>query len=263
VYAQGCSRANAAANAVKVQDLVVTAADFHFRSAQRLPAGLTRIRLYNEGSQFHHVQLVRLAAGHTFSEFVERLNAGDFKLSWATFVGGPDTPMPKGVAEATLLLIPGEYAMICIISGADHVPHVAKGMALPLTVTAARARAIVEPDAEVHMSLREYAFDITPAISAGRRTLRVENAGQQPHHVALVRLGPGRSAEDALAWFKQMTGAPLDTPIGGTTALAPGVVNFITADFEAGNYALICFLPDSSDGRSHAQHGMLRQIRVR
>ena len=59
---------------------MVTAADFHFRAPDTIPAGLTRIRLKNDGPEFHHVQLVRLEGGHTFTELLERMAAGEFAL---------------------------------------------------------------------------------------------------------------------------------------------------------------------------------------
>lgn len=259
-----CGPANAADRAMAPpHELHVTTADFHFRAARSVPAGLTRITLHNAGPQPHHVQLVKLDPGHTVAEFVERIRARQFLVPWATYVGGPESPPSNGTAQATLMLTAGEYAMVCFISGADHVPHIAKGMVLPLTVTESKPLAYEAPKADVRVTLREYAFDIEPEITAGRRTLRIENSGSQPHHVALVRLGPGRSVADALAWFKEMKGVPPDEGIGGTTVLGPGVVNYVAADFVPGEYALICFVPDAKDGVSHARHGMVRQIRVR
>jgi len=35
-----------------------------------------------------------------------------------------------------------------------------------------------------------------------------------------------------------------------------------TADFAPGNYALVCFIPDSKDGKPHYAHGMTKQFNV-
>ena len=48
----------------------------------------------------------------------------------------------------------------------------------------------------------------------------------------------------------------------GTTDLDRGEVNIVTADFEPGEYALLCFVPDVKDGKPHTEHGMIRQITV-
>lgn len=34
-------------------------------------------------------------------------------------------------------------------------------------------------------------------------------------------------------------------------------------NFEVGDYALICIVPDAADGRPHEMHGMVRTIHVR
>lgn len=77
-----------------------------------------------------------------------------------------------------------------------------------------------------------------------------------------VRLQPGKTAADVLAWLKTKTGPPPGEPYGGTAALQTGEVNFVTADFPKGDYALLCFVPDAGDGRRHVAHGMVGQIRV-
>ena len=41
-------------------------------------------------------------------------------------------------AEATLTLEPGNYLLTCFVPGADHVPHIAKGMSRALTVASPR-----------------------------------------------------------------------------------------------------------------------------
>jgi len=245
------------------QELLVTAADFHFRAPQSIPAGLTRVRLTNDGPQFHHVQLIRLADGHTVQELMDLFARKQFSAPWATFVGGPEAPMPGRATEVTLDLTEGQYVMICVISTPpDHVPHVAKGMALPLTVTAATTPRAREPEADVRLVLDDYSFTTTPEIRAGRHTIRVENAAAQPHHVDIVKLAPGKTAQDALQWSKTHEGPPPAELFGGATAIAPGKVNFITADFTPGDYAFFCFMPDAKDGKSHVAHGMVRQIHV-
>jgi hypothetical protein len=80
--------------------------------------------------------------------------------------------------------------------------------------------------------------------------------------VEFVRLRPGKTAADVLAWLKTKAGPPPGEPYGGTAALQTGEVNFVTADFPKGDYALLCFVPDAGDGRRHVAHGMVGQIRV-
>jgi uncharacterized cupredoxin-like copper-binding protein len=137
-----------------------------------------------------------------------------------------------------------------------------KGMVKPLTVTASsnQARAAA-PDARI--TLRDYSYEVTPEIAAGKRTIRVENAAAQPHELILVRLAPGKSATDMVAWLEKMQGPPPGAPVGGATLLSHGASNDVTADFTAGEYALLCMVPDVGDGKPHVAHGMVQQITVR
>ena len=92
--------------------------------------------------------------------------------------------------------------------------------------------------------------------------MRVENAADQPHEVVIARLAPGKTVSDLLDWTKRFDGPLPGEPAGGTTSLAPGAVNFFTADFAPGNYVMLCFVPDESDGRPHLAHGMLSEFRI-
>jgi uncharacterized cupredoxin-like copper-binding protein len=260
--AQGDARENGAAAPATANVVTITATDFAFQAPATIPAGLTTINLVNRGPELHHVQLVKLAEGHTVQELMEAVKHDGPPPPWVSFVGGPNTPVPGGQAQATLDLAPGSYAIVCFIPSTDGVLHVAKGMVKPLTVTPASSRArAAAPDARI--TLRDYAYEITPEIAAGKRTIRVENEAAQPHELILVQLAPGKSAADMLAWIGKMQGPPPGAPVGGTTFLSQGVSNDVTVDFQPGEYALLCMVPDARDGKPHVAHGMVRQITVR
>ena len=243
--------------------VTITAREFAFGAPATIPAGLTTVRLVNQGQEMHHVQLVRLDAGHTVAELMELAQReGEPIPAWATFVGGPNVHAPGAHSETTMVLEAGEYALVCFIPSADGVPHFAKGMVKPLTVVPATNGAQAAA-ADVRMTLRDYAFDIAPEIGAGRHTIRIENAAAQPHEVVLMRLAPGKTPQDLLAWVQAQQGPPPAMPLGGTSFLSQGETNQITADFEPGEYVLLCFVPDAKDGRPHVAHGMVKQFTVR
>ncbi len=50
--------------------------------------------------------------------------------------------------------------------------------------------------------------------------------------------------------------------MAGTTALGRGQVATLTLTLPPGAYALLCFVSDATDGRSHIQHGMTRELTV-
>jgi uncharacterized cupredoxin-like copper-binding protein len=242
--------------------LTVTAADFHFKAPRTVPAGVTTIRLVNEGPDLHHVQLVKLAAGHTVTDLTNHLvEHGEQLPEWASWVGGPNAPAPGGgVAEATLELEAGEYAMLCVIP-TDGVPHLMKGMVVPLTVTPSSATA-PEPVADVQVVLKDYGFDVSPALTAGKHTLRVTNSAAQPHEIFIVRLGQGKTAQDLLTWMQKPEGPPPAMPLGGATFLDRGEANYLTLDLAPGQYAFYCFVPDATDHQPHFAHGMVKQVTV-
>jgi hypothetical protein len=63
-------------------------------------------------------------------------------------------------------------------------------------------------------------------------------------------------------WTAKQEGPPPGAPMGGTVGLSGGHTNYVHADFEPGEYALICFLPDAKDGKPHFMHGMVKQFSV-
>ena len=246
-----------------IRQVTVTANDFAFDAPDTIPAGLTEVRLLNKGTEMHHVWLIRLESGKTMKDLFDAMGPHGGMPAWARDVGGPNTPGPNGEATAILRLNPGRYAMICVIPSKDGKPHVMKGMAKEVTVTPASSntsRANLRINAT--MRLVDYGFELSQPLQAGKQMIRVKNVAKQGHEVVILKLAPGRKAADVLAWMEKMEGPPPGMPIGGTTPMAQGEENIITLDLTAGEYALICFVPDAKDGKPHFVHGMSREITI-
>lgn len=246
-----------------IRQVTVTANDFAFDAPDTIPAGLTEVRLLNKGTEMHHVWLIRLESGKTMKDLFDAMGPHGGMPAWARDVGGPNTPGPNGEATAILRLNPGRYAMICVIPSKDGKPHVMKGMAKEVTVTPASSntsRANLRINAT--MTLVDYGFELSQPLQAGKQMIRVKNVAKQGHEVVILKLAPGRKAADVLAWMEKMEGPPPGMPIGGTTPMAQGEENIITLDLTAGEYALICFVPDAKDGKPHFVHGMSREITI-
>jgi hypothetical protein len=245
------------------QEVVVRTFDHGFAMPDTIISGPTTIRLVNDGPDFHHVWLIRLEEGGSVEALVTELAAHRPLPSWAVAVGGPNTPgVPGGETSATLDLEPGEYLVACVIPGMhDGELHVAKGMIRTLTVVPAQRRARM-PEAELVMTLADYSYHLSGPVTRGSQSIRVVNAAAQPHEVVVVKLEPGRTAHDFLTFLQQPAGAPPGTMIGGVTWLSQGESNVIELEFEEGDYALLCFVPDEGDGQLHLAHGMIRQFRV-
>lgn len=241
----------------------ITATEFAFQAPDTVRAGLTTFRFVDAGKQLHHAQLVRLNDGKTVADLEGAMKKGGPPPSWMVFAGGPNAPRPGGgVTVSTQELEPGNYAIICVIPGPDHLPHIMKGMAHPLTVVPAVGAAAPEPVADVVVHMKEYGYQLSSPITAGAHRLQVENDGSQPHELELVRLADGKSVVDLEKWVDSQQGPPPGEPLGGVATMAPGEQAFFSADFTPGRYALICFVPDAKDGKPHFIHGMAQEITV-
>lgn len=251
-----------AAPAAKARVIQVTGEDFKFDSPDVLPAGLTEFRFLNKGPSIHHMALLKLAGGKTADDLVGALAKPGPLPSWAKEMGGPNAPAPGVEANATLMLEPGNYAIICFVD-LGGPPHFMKGMVRPLRVVPATGRSAAKPRVDVTATLVDYGFKLSSPIRPGKRTIRVHNAGPQPHEVELVQLAPGASVGDFMKWMETMKGPPPGKALGGIAGLEPGMSQYFSADFVPGSYGLICFLPDKKDRKPHFVHGMMQQIEVK
>ena len=241
-----------------------TAKEFSFEGPDTIPAGLTMIHLTDAGQELHHVQLIKLEEGKTFADFqaAAKEMAKGPPPSWIVFDGGVNPPAPGATTTAMQVLEPGNYAVICLVEGPDHVPHMAKGMMRPLTVTPSANANTTEPTADVTLTLSDYAFTLSKPLVAGKQMIKVENAAAQPHEVVLVQLAPGKTIEDVGKWVFDMKGPPPGKPIGGIPAFGKGRNSYFEADLTPGEYGMICFAPDAKDGKPHVQHGMTTQFKI-
>ncbi len=247
----------------RANEVEIRATEFAFNAPDTISAGLTTFRFVDTGKQLHHAQLVRLNDGKTMADLENAMKKGGPVPGWMVFAGGPNAPRPGGgVAKATEELEPGNYAIICVIPGPDHVPHIMKGMAHPLTVIPAVGAAAAEPRADMVVHMNEYGYELSSPITAGVHRLRVENDGAQPHELELVRLADGKTVVDLEKWVDSQQGPPPGEPLGGVATMAPGEDAYFSADFTPGKYALICFVPDAGDGKPHFVHGMAKEITV-
>jgi hypothetical protein len=248
----------------KARVVRVTGEDFKFDAPATIQAGLTEFRFLNKGPAIHHMALLKLEGGKTLEDLKSVLanpNHGP-PPAWITELGGPNAPAPGLESNATINLEPGNYALICFVD-IGGPPHFMKGMVKGLQVVAEPGPVAPAPRADAIATLFDYNFKISAPISAGTRTIRVVNEAKQHHEVELVQLNPGSTVADFMKWMEKMDGPPPGKALGGVAGIAPGMSQSFTADFAPGNYALICFLPDATDGKPHFVHGMIQQIAVK
>ena len=243
---------------------VIHAKDFSFDAPDSVTAGWTTFHFVNDGPNLHHAQLVRLDSGKTVADLEAVLKAppGPFP-KWIVEVGGPNAPDPGSSTDATMNLEPGQYAFLCFVDIPDHVPHFTKGMVRGLKVTAGATAAAPEPTSDVTVNLSDYAFTVQGALTAGKHTFKLVNKGPQPHEFEIVRLAPGKTAKDFMSFIAKMDGPPPGNALGGVAGFVSGTTTYTTVDLTPGNYLLVCFVPDTKDGKPHFEHGMTKEFTVK
>lgn len=242
--------------------VTVHATDYAFEAPDRIPAGMTTFKLINEGKTFHHVVIVRLNEGKTLADLTAAFKQPGPPPSWAKFLGGPNAPDPGAVANATLDVTPGNYALVCFVDVPGGVPHFVRGMVHALTVTPSTAPPAPAPPTDETITLKDYNFVLSAPLTADTHTIKVINTAAQPHEIEIIKLGPGKTSKDVLDWMQKPEGPPPGHGIGGVSPVGPGTPVYFTADFTPGNYMFVCFVPDAKDGRPHYMHGMVQTLKV-
>ena len=229
----------------------VIAGDFYLQAPDTIPAGPTTFRVrVRQGD--HFAMLLRLDPGHTAGDLLRARQEGHARPSWAHFVGGPGFPARNGTANATMVLAPGEYLLMCDVTAHDGVRHIEKGMYHPLVVRGEGNASLPRADAVVRM--RDHVFAFSGPIRAGPRALRVVNEGSVMHEFRLVHVLPGHTGKESLAWKPGDKTPRPDEDVMALVGIVPGGELMTTIEFTAGEYVVLC-VPE-------IDHGMIRVVRV-
>ena len=244
--------------------VTITATDYKLELPDSIPAGVVALHLVNHGKELHQAQLVRLDAGKTVDDVMAAMKRQGPPPAWAKFVGGPNGVAPGQETTTTSSLEPGHYVAICLIPGPDEIPHVMKGMIQPFEVTPSEGAQAQATPAGDTVTMADYSFKLSRPLAPGHHTILVENAGTQPHELVLLRLAPGKTVKDFGTWATtgKQKGPPPAMPLGGVAVLEKAGSGQFSVELTPGEYGLICFVPDSKDGKPHLAHGMESQFKV-
>lgn len=254
------SGGSGAAAAAAPREVHFTASDFAFEGPSTIEAGLVALTLTNNGPDMHHMVLVRLEDGMTLEAFQEgltQMQPGSPPPPWLHEVGGVNPPPNGGSAKVDLMVEPGEYAVICMVDTPDHVPHALKGMVRPLTVTPATSASAALPPGDLTLTLVDWAFSFSTPPTAGSHVIHVMNDAQQDHEVAFIKLNPGMTVDDVMAWAETYANPTPFVMHGGVAPMAPGQMINAYVDFTPGDWMALCFVADATDGAPHVVHGMM------
>jgi len=115
----------------------------------------------------------------------------------------------------------------------------------------------------ITIDAKEYGFTLPAQIPAGWDDVTLHNSGKVQHQIAFAKLGSvsfaafktAASATDV----KALAGVEF---AGGPNTVDPGSSVTAIVHFDEGEYGVACFIPDDKDGKSHAQHGMVGEVKV-
>lgn len=263
-------------------DVVYKASEYKFEGPTQIQGGWVRVTLENSGKMDHHAMFLRLNDGKTPADLIAAAKTGiPGLLSVSTSVGGPGSISGGQTSTVIMDLAPGMYVVVCVIPDADGVPHMAKGMALPVEVTMQGAGAAKEPVADASIDLVDFKFDNLPAaVTAGHHIWKVTDSGKQLHELVVYKLADGVTMDQVTAILSAPAPAAAASPmadmgtpaatggapfvaVAGAAPMNPGRINWVDVTFEPGNYFAICFIPDGASGKPHFALGMIMPFTVK
>jgi hypothetical protein len=109
----------------------------------------------------------------------------------------------------------------------------------------------------VLVNASDFSFQMPDTLVEGVTSFRLTNAGQEMHHLTLLRLGEGQTMADLQTL--NLSG-PLPAGMvfaGGPNAAGPNGAIEAIVDLKPGNYVAICAIP-SPDGVVHMAKGMVK-----
>ncbi|MDP1857849.1 MAG: hypothetical protein Q8K82_04215 [Gemmatimonadaceae bacterium] len=246
-------------------EYVIVVTDQGFDAPEQVDAGLVNVRLFNRSRGSQRVVVLKIDRLDRLSSISDYLKSGDWNVPWINRMGGPESPPSGGVSSVSMVLDAGRYVVAQLpISPGTPGGALILGDVQELSVTrrSGSAVAMALPRTEATVNMFEWGYTVDGPLSAGRRTLRIDNKGQFEHMVAFVRLFRGRTLEQAVKWAERPSGPAPYESVGGTTEIGRGHSVNVTVDLMPGDYALLCTSFNPLSKKLHSEHGMVKQVRV-
>lgn len=113
------------------------------------------------------------------------------------------------------------------------------------------------------LTATDYGFTGPDRISAGMTSVEVVNQGHDVHHAQIIRLESGKTPADFAAAMKADPAHPPTwvSFVGGPNAVLPGDRAVATIQLNAGQYLVLCLVPDKA-GVPHVALGMTKPFTV-
>ena len=244
--------------------LTITSYEYTLLAPDTVSAGVVTVRLVNRGKEGHQVAFGRLDDSSSLTRVMRTLVEDKKRTTGVHWVGGVENASPKGESDATLVLRPGRYVILCAYEGDDGHAHVSHGMLRALVVTPGASPAdTILPAASTVARLTDYAIDFAPSLHAGRQLVRVENRGTHAHHLIVARIVGNATAAEIVKWDGKSKPAPIEDIGEGGAILEPGQAEVIPLTLSPGRYMFACVLSDSTGAKPHFLLGMTKEVAIR
>ncbi len=220
--------------------------------AAEVPSGVVAFNL----SAAPGALLARLNEGVTLEQLNEGLSQPDptAAVALVSLLGGASNTTD---GQLIVDLQAGQHVLV-------NFPEDGPPSAVPFT--AGEPSGATAPTPDVTVDLVDFNFAIPAEIEAGPQVWQISNKGQQWHEMAIVKLSEGATVADVVAMLQseeEPAGPPPFEEVAFWSPNSPGETGYATWDLPAGEYTVICFLPDlAGDMTSHAAHGMVATLTV-
>lgn len=245
--------------------LMITIDDNGVTAPAEAPAGFVQVITKNalsagsgeQGECGSGVDLVRLAAGASKETLIAALQNGPLDPAIGTALGG-GCAKPGGETQTIYQLEAGSYVALTSSETAIY------GAVIHVKDPIQQATA---PQPEIKAQFVDFSFVLPDEIKAGAHLWQISNDGKQWHEMSIVRLREGVTIDDlihSLMSNEPPAGPPPGQELVNWQFASPGATAWSTIDLPAGEYYVLCFLPDMSSNPPlpHAGKGMVRPLKV-
>jgi hypothetical protein len=226
-----------------------------------IPAGLVTITYKNSTDAPTYPRVGWLTEGKTVAEFEEAVLAEDLPALVAMTITPGAVDLAPGEVKETIVRLPAGEILLVNIPGDGSAPQIQ-----PVT-TAPGAGEAAAPVGEFTADLNDFSFTLPDEIPAGAHRWEIRNSGQQWHEFSILKLSEGATIDDILAVLAAGEDAEgtLFEEVAFFGDVSPGITSWATIDLPAGEYTVVCLLPDVSDGElaPHAAHGQVQTLVVK
>ncbi len=225
-----------------------------------IPSGLVMVTYKNSRDAPTFPRVGWLKEGRTVAEFEEALLADDLLSVMEMTITPGAADLAPGEEKETIITLPAGEILLINIPGDGNSPQI-----LPVTTTASTTE-VAAPVAAFTAELSDFAFAMPDEIPAGANLWEIHNTGDQWHELSVLKLSEGTTMDDILAALAMDEDAEgtLFEEVAFFGDMSPGITSWAVLDLPAGEYVVVCLLPDVSDGEfaPHAAHGQVHTLVV-